>query len=155
MKAFSLFVVLALAKVAALWGRNLAPSVWAPLAYFWQDALIALLFGVFELAVKRERVKWAVYGALVLYAAANVPLIRVLSTPMTWSMTRAARGTLADSIKHHLTGENILIIVTLLAVAFFLPLAGKHISLMCFGFGFPLTWRTSIPMGCIAAPWLL
>jgi hypothetical protein len=126
MKALSLFIVLVLAKIAVLWGRDVPLSLWTPLAYLWQDALVALGFGIFELALKRSWINWAVYGAIVLYAAINVPLSRVLSTPMTWSMTRAARGTLADSIKHHLTAENILLIVTLLAIAVVLPMAASE-----------------------------
>src|SRR4029434_6167151 len=117
MNALSLFTVLVLAKIAALWGRDIPLSAWTLLAYFWQDALIALAFGTLERIVKRSWINWAIYGAIVLYAAINVPLMRVLSTPMTWPMARAARGTLLDWIKHHLTTENLVIIITLLVVA--------------------------------------
>src|SRR5262245_59902312 len=96
-KALSLFLVLVLAKVAVLWGRDVSPSGWTPLAYIWQDALVALVFGLFELVNRRTCVNWTVYAVLAGYTAINVPLMRVLSTPMTWSMTRAVRGTLADS----------------------------------------------------------
>ena len=54
----SLFAVLAGAKVLTLVGRGLPLSVWTPLAYFWQDALVAVLFGIVEASVKRAWVTW-------------------------------------------------------------------------------------------------
>src|SRR5262245_3068313 len=149
MKALSLFTVLALAKVATLWGRDIPLSAWTPLAYFWQDALIALAFGTFERVVKRSWINWAIYGSIVLYAAINVPLVRALSTPMTWPMARATRGTLLDSIRHHLTTENLLIIVTLLVVALLLALFARKVSgqtkLRSFGMALALALIASGP----------
>ena len=46
-----LFVVLALAKLAVLWGRPVPLSPWMPIAYLWQDAAVALGFIAFERAV--------------------------------------------------------------------------------------------------------
>ena len=46
----------------------------------------------------RPRLLWTLYGVLTLYAAMTVPVVRVLSSPLTWAMWRAARGPLADSI---------------------------------------------------------
>src|SRR5262245_66249994 len=92
MKALSLFTVLALAKVATLWGRDIPLSAWTPLAYFWQDALIALAFGTFERVVKRSWINWAIYGSIVLYAAINVQLVRALYTPMKWRLVCDASG---------------------------------------------------------------
>ena len=123
MKALSLFLVLVLAKVAALWGRDVPPSMWSLVAYFWQDALVAFVFGLFELVCRRAWVSWAIYAVLAGYTAINIPLVRLLSTPMTWSTMRAARGTLADSIEHHLTAGNLLLIVAFIAVAALLPVA--------------------------------
>src|SRR5438045_2261331 len=44
---------------------------------------------------------WTAYGVTVLYVAINIPVLRALSTPLTWTMWRAARGPLADSARHH------------------------------------------------------
>jgi len=44
MRAVSLFAILALAKSIVLASHPTAWNGWAPLAYFWQDALVALLF---------------------------------------------------------------------------------------------------------------
>ena len=104
MKAAGLFIVLVLAKAAALAGHSLPVSWWSPLAYFWQDAAVALAFAIVELVLSsRPRAVWAIYFALTMYAAINVPVVRVLSTPLTWAMWLAARGPIADSISHYAT----------------------------------------------------
>jgi len=46
----------------------------------------------------RPQVVWGLYATIAAYAAVNVPVARVLSTPLTWAMWQAARGALADSI---------------------------------------------------------
>jgi arylsulfatase A-like enzyme len=56
-----------------------------------------------------------------LYAAINVPVERVLSTPLTLSMLRAARGPLADSIRYYLTWQNGLLFVLVVAAAVLAP----------------------------------
>ena len=122
MKAASLFVVLALAKAAALWGHTVPLSWWSPLAYFWQDAAVALGFAIVELILSsRPRALWAIYGALTLYAAINVPVVRVLSTPLTWAMWRAARGPLADSMWYYATPANVSVVVLVAAAAAIAP----------------------------------
>jgi hypothetical protein len=121
-KATSLFVVLALAKAAALWGHTLPPSWWSPIAYVWQDAAIALAFAAVEpLLSSRPRLLWTIYGVLTLYAAMTVPVVRVLSTPLTWAMWRAARGPLADSIWHYATPGSIATVLLLAAAAGIAP----------------------------------
>ena len=45
MRALALFGVLVAAKLLAIIGHELPQAVWTPLALFWQDALVALLFG--------------------------------------------------------------------------------------------------------------
>src|SRR5262249_10305058 len=63
---------------------------------------------------------------LSLLAAIDVPVTRVLSTPITWPMLRAARGTLADSMLHHLGLAAVAQVGTILALASCLPfLLGK------------------------------
>jgi len=121
-RAASLFLVLALAKVAALAGHTLPLSWWSLPAYFWQDAAVALVFATTELILaSRPRALWASYGVLTLYAAINVPVVRVLSTPLTWAMWRAARGPLADSMWYYATPANVSAVVLLVIAATIAP----------------------------------
>ena len=64
---------------------------------------------------------WSVYALLAAYAAINVPVTRVLSTPMTWALARAARGPLSDSVFHYLTAANLLAAAVPAALAIALP----------------------------------
>jgi hypothetical protein len=130
MRALSLFLVFVAAKLLVLAGREVPPSPWAPLAYFWQDAFVALAFaGADQLLRHRPRVAWALYALLAGYAALNVPLACLLSTPLTWPLLRATGGTIADSIDHHVTGANILRIGIVLIAAALLPRLVARLSL--------------------------
>ena len=101
MRAASLLLVCVVAKAIVLAGHHVALSWWSPIAYVWQDAAVVLVFAAAEWWLgPRERAVWAIYAALALYVALNIPVVRVLSTPLTWFMWRAARGPLADSIGH-------------------------------------------------------
>ena len=89
-----------------------------------------LLFAVVErFTARRPWVAWTVYSATALYVALNLPLVRLLSSPLTWPMLRATRGTLADSIRHHLTGENLVLIGLVLGAAGVLPLLLQGVRL--------------------------
>src|SRR6266536_2186620 len=123
MRAASLFGVFLVARILVLAGRNLPFSVWAPIAYVWQDLLFCLLFAAFESVFRRSRMMWLLYGAVVALAAVNVPVVRVLSSPLTWPMMRAARGPLADSITYHLTSSNLGCSALVGAVGVLLPFA--------------------------------
>jgi len=123
MKALCLFGVLILAKVIALYGRELPLSAWAPFAFFWQDVLAALIFLVLDAAVRGRGVSWALYGAAVLYVAINTPVTLVLGTPLTWMMIRAARGPLADSITHYADVSTLGSLVAVIAAGVLLPMA--------------------------------
>src|SRR6266498_5427196 len=104
MKALALFGVLIAAKLLAVANRELPWSVWTPFALFWQDALVALVFGVVDSALRRKPVLgWSLYWLIAGYAAVNVPLTRILSSPLTWQMSQATGGALADSITHYFT----------------------------------------------------
>ena len=125
MKAVSLFLVLILAHVMALAGRNVPVSFWTPLAFAWQDVALALAFGVldsFLVSIKRPKVGWFIYAVLVVYAAINVPIARILSSPLTWTMMRAARGPLQDSITHYFTLPYLSAIAIPVAAAILFPL---------------------------------
>jgi hypothetical protein len=122
MRAASLLLVFVLAKIAVLVGHNIPLSIWSPVAYFWQDAVVVLVFAAVEVCLgQRQRAAWIIYAGLALFAAINVPVARVLSTPLTWPMLRAARGPLADSIRYYLTWQNGLLFVSIVAIAALAP----------------------------------
>lgn len=123
MRVASLLMVLVLAKVAVLAGHHVPLSWWSPIAYLWQDALVVLLFAIVEWLIGARRpVAWAIYAVAAVYVVINVPVGRALSTPLTWSMWRAARGALADSIWHDVTWQNVLWLTAVLIVAALAPL---------------------------------
>jgi hypothetical protein len=117
MKASGLLLVFVAAKMAVILGTGVGPghpwSGWSIVAYFWQDVLVALLFGGTDTLLRilgvNPRVRWALYWAIVTYAVLNIPVERALFTPMTWPMLRAARGPLTDSLLHYATPANILL----------------------------------------------
>jgi phosphoglycerol transferase MdoB-like AlkP superfamily enzyme len=133
MKALSLLVVLIVAKLAMLVGRPIQFSAWMPIAYFWQDVLVAISFGVLERLFDRFRAGqmacWLIYSILVVFVAINVPVARVLSSPLTLRMIGATRGALSDSIKHHATGGNLFLMLLVIAVGCSAPLLYRFASL--------------------------
>jgi arylsulfatase A-like enzyme len=122
MRIASLLLVFIVAKAAVLAGHTIPLSWWSPIAYLWQDAFVVLVFSVVEAAAgSRKKVAWAIYAAAAAYVAVNVPVARVLSTPLTPPMWRAARGTLADSIWYYLDGPKVLLMTSVLVVAALAP----------------------------------
>jgi len=114
--------------MAILQGHSLPASIWSPVAYLWQDVLIALMFGLIfglvELWRPRlgGRICGVIYWVLVIYAAINIPVGRAVSTPLTWAMLRAARGPLADSLLRYVTTLNISLVLLTLVIGAGLPL---------------------------------
>jgi glucan phosphoethanolaminetransferase (alkaline phosphatase superfamily) len=121
LRGVCLLGVLLTARAAVLVGRPLPLSLWSFFAYLWQDVLVALLFIALDQRLKRPRVIWSLYAALVVYIAINVPVTRVLSSPLTWTMIRAARGPLADALLHYVTFTNLIALAMPLAAAMWLP----------------------------------
>src|SRR5213594_1197328 len=121
MRAASLLGVFLASRLLLLLDRPLPLSVWTPFAFIWQDLLVALAFLLLDLRARRSRAAWALYGLVVVYTAINVPLIRVLSSPLTLPMLRATRGMLADSIVHHFSAGNLLLLALVLALGAALP----------------------------------
>ena len=120
MRAAGLLCVLVLAKLCMVSGQSVPASPWTPVAYLWQDVLVAALFAGFDAVARRPWAGWTAYGLIVAYAAVNVPVARVLGTPLTAPMLRATRGTLADSVAHHATPVNVcLLLLVLIAAAVF------------------------------------
>jgi arylsulfatase A-like enzyme len=121
MRAASLFGVFLVAKACVLVGREVPFSGWAPVAYLWQDLLVVLLFGAVDYGIGRPWVGWTSYTLIGLYVAVNVPVARVLSTPLTWPLLRAARGPLWDSIVAYVTWANVALMLLVLAATASLP----------------------------------
>src|SRR5436309_5359659 len=121
MRAASLFGVFILAKACVLAGRDIPMSAWTPITYLWQDLLVVLLFALLECVVRPTWITWSLYSLLVLYAAINVPVARVLSTPLTVPLLRAARGPLTDSVLYYLTWTNVGLVLLVLAAATAFP----------------------------------
>src|SRR5207249_1587253 len=115
--------VFVVAKFLSLTGRDIPLSFWTPFAYFWQDVLVVLIFATLDWPLRRRPwIGWSLYSVIASYTAINVPIIHVLSTPLTWQLLRATRGTLSDSIVHYVTPGNVLRLGAVLTVAIILPL---------------------------------
>ena len=124
MRAPGLTLVLILAKILVLAGREVTWSWWAIPAYFWHDVAVGAAFGLFEILVRRPAVISTAYYAVVAYAALNVAVARALSSPLTVPMWRAAGGPLLDSIAYYLTFANIGAMALVVGIAVVLGL--KH-----------------------------
>ena len=56
-------------------GHSVTPFLpWTPVAYFWQDLLIALVFGAVDRLIKRPALAWTLYAILVAYSVINLPI---------------------------------------------------------------------------------
>ncbi len=131
MRPLSLLIVFVLAKLAILGGHPLPSSLWTPLAYFWQDVLIAVIFAALDFALPK-RPMWALYWTLAIYAAINIPVGRALSTPLTLAMLRAARGPLSDSFLVYVTWTNVALVSLTLAAAAIFPRLLRRVPLRFF-----------------------
>ena len=122
LRAISLLGVLVLGKTMTLvlLGEAVRWSLWSPIAYFWQDVLVALVFLAFD-ASTRPWLAWSAYGILATYVAINVPITAILSSPLTWTLIRATGGALNDSIVHYVTPRNLIGLALPLAAAIALP----------------------------------
>jgi phosphoglycerol transferase MdoB-like AlkP superfamily enzyme len=121
--ATSLVCVLLLAHKLAMiqaW-REVEQSVWLYPAFVWHDVAVGVVFWMIDAAFGRPRWMWGPYLILAAYAALNVPVVWVLSSPLTVPMWRAAGGALSDSIAYYLTPLNMSVMVLVLAVALIVP----------------------------------
>ena len=125
MNVASLAVVLVVARAMTLAGHPLVRTPSAPIAYVWHDAAVVLVFAALHRGIARfnPRAASVLYAAAVAYIAVNVPVVRVLSTPLTLPMWRAARGPLMDSILRYATLENALLSFAIVAIGAVMPLA--------------------------------
>lgn len=123
LRGLSLLAVLLTARAITLPWHGVPLSLWSPAAYLWQDVLVVFLFVVIDAFARRPRLAWLVYGLCVGYIALNVPVTRVLSTPLTWTILRAARGPLADAVLHYVTLATLAALAAPLAVGVLTPRA--------------------------------
>ena len=139
----ALLAVLLTAKAFALAGRHLPVTAWAAIAFFWHDGAVALAFACAEAAMRfrrttaaamasqppaaRRRTVYGLYAAAAAYVVVNVPVTRVLATPMTGPMWRAARGPLADSMRRYATLDMLLACGVTSAVALAAPFAARRL----------------------------
>jgi arylsulfatase A-like enzyme len=128
-RGFALFIVLIAAKLAAMWHGLPAWSPWRAVAFTWQEALIGLGVGALDalarspLRLHLTGVVTAVYWTIAAWAAINIPVGRVLGTPLTLPMLQATGGALADSLRLHLTPTNLLLMTGTITSAASLPRA--------------------------------
>jgi hypothetical protein len=128
MKAVSLLIVLAISRAMGSLGHHLTITWWSPVAYFWHDAAVVLVFAAFEFAFRKHmRVVWTIYVIMALYAIVNIPVQRALWSPLTWPMWRAAGGPIADSIRHYATWSNVWLTGVGLAAIVLAPIVCRRV----------------------------
>ena len=113
-----------MAKVLAVYHRGADPGVFDWLAIGWQDVLVALLFGLVDVVLRRPRWLWLPYGLMAAYIAINAAVVETLGSPLTLTMLRAAGGAIADSIGSSITGASVVAMVLVAAAA----LAGPWVA---------------------------
>jgi glucan phosphoethanolaminetransferase (alkaline phosphatase superfamily) len=91
------------------------------LAWAFLDVTVLCIFAGHERAV--NRVGWIVYALATLYVAVNVPIARVFSTPLTYSMLGATGGALLDSIRAYVSVANCLATAAVVVVGALAPRA--------------------------------
>jgi arylsulfatase A-like enzyme len=121
LRAVGLAATLVCAKALALVGHAWPRSPWTPFALFWQDALVALIWAAVETTARPVVLVRSLYVAVVAYIAINVPVTRVLGSPMTRTMWHAAGGAMSDSMRHELTLANVSAVGAVIAVAVLVP----------------------------------
>ena len=121
-RAAGLFAVLIVARLLTLDGSRIPISLWTAPAYLWQDVAAAMVFAIVDYIVRRDWFGWTLYGVLVGYVALNVPIARVLSSPLTLPMIRATGGPLSDSIRYYITLKNVGAIALVTIIGAVLPI---------------------------------
>ena len=119
--AASLGGVLVVARVLGLAGRDLPLSAWLPSVLLWHDVAVALVFWLLVGRRRDSRIATALYWAIVLWAAVNLPVVRALSSPLTLTMLQAGGGALGDSVAYYATPGMLAMIATVVAAGVLLP----------------------------------
>jgi glucan phosphoethanolaminetransferase (alkaline phosphatase superfamily) len=144
MRTADLLTVLLAARIAALAGHAVDVSRWSAVAYIWQDAAVALIFACLDFALRRRpRFAWTAYAVVAGYVVLNVGVTRVLSSPLTLPMLRAARGPLSDSIWHYVSLDNLAWTTLVAATAVVAPWSFSALDRRAIG----RILRTAVPAG--------
>jgi lipoteichoic acid synthase len=126
-------------RVADGGGAGLA-SWLAPLGLLHEDTLTVIGYsacdGLLLSLSRRSRsaralfdgLAWPVLVAMVAWSALNVPVARILSTPLTHPMLAAVGGALGDSITRYLTPSNITAMALVLAAAPLSAVAARRLA---------------------------
>jgi arylsulfatase A-like enzyme len=125
MRAFSLVLVLILAKLLGVIGSGVPWSPSAAAALVWHDVACGLVFWCVDRASGRHALMWAPYWAIVVLAAVNVGVVRTLSSPLTWPMLGAAGAALSDSVLHHASLVNLTMMALVVAAGVIAPRAAR------------------------------
>jgi phosphoglycerol transferase MdoB-like AlkP superfamily enzyme len=106
-------------------GRTGIDGGWALIAVFTEDLRLATFFAGFAALAalprggRRERLAAAataaVFVALAIWIAVNVPIARLMSTPLTYGLLHATGSALGDSISRYATLPNVGLPLVLLA----------------------------------------
>jgi phosphoglycerol transferase MdoB-like AlkP superfamily enzyme len=117
----SAWTILLLAKILAIGIAPLLTSGPAFVAFLWQDAAVALIVAGVAMMLRPRWLVWTIWTVFVAYVAINVPIARVLGSPLTWTMMRATGGALSDSVRHDLTFGNVMRIAIVLVAGVVVP----------------------------------
>ncbi len=124
--ASCLLVVLIAARIITLAAHPVPASPLMPFALVSQDLAVVLVFAAFERIVRHPLPARVAYAVIVAFVAITLPVVRVLGTPLTAPMLRAATGTLSDSIRYHATTPNMLAVAGIIALGVALPFIWKR-----------------------------
>jgi len=105
---------------------------WWVVALFYEDVQLAFVFGLLAgmaIGFSRDtraarlvaRCAHGSYLLLAIYVAANIPVARHLSSPLTFAFIHAAGGAISDSFSAYVTPGNIGLPLALASFAFFVP----------------------------------
>lgn len=141
-----LFVLLA-AKALSLAGHTMPVTLISVVALTWQDVLVAGIFAfLFAILRRRTWAKWLLFGVAVGYTALNLAVIRVLSSPLTLQMLRAARGALSDSIAHYLRFDVLAPVIGLVTGGALLAFALRNVT---------LARKAWVGISCVGLAWVV
>ncbi len=132
MMALALMAVFIVAKIVTMWGRPFDWNVWTVAALFWQDMAVVLAFWLVDRASRAIPTRTPIrvlYGLLVIITAFNVPVQRVLSSPLTLQLLHAARGTISDSIAQYVTVRSVACVALVLATGILMPRLLSRVSI--------------------------
>ncbi len=124
-------VVLRLTDGGGAWLR----SPWALPLLFSEDAVAALGCGLLAAAVGKflpragARMLIVAYAALTGFVAINVPVARVLSTPLTYQLLGGTGGAMADSILSYVTVANVIAMLLVIGAAAVSLVVGRRARL--------------------------